>query len=375
MAMADEKGHKGSGRWRIPQDVRIALERIYEVDKCPSVAARAVLAAELNVTPRQVQIWFQNKRQRAGARQSKAERKQAASASAKQLPVVTGIALAAHQQVDRTPAQVEICTAQGRPAEPAPTASVAPVSSAGEDAQNQLLLDLQRVAAMQLGMQMIQSMQGMPAMMAPHGMPPDMAAMQAVQQLWAASGLPHGPPHALQLLQALPPTIAAPTIAAPVPPRAPTGGSSAGRCTTSGDAPAASSLVSRDMVGRPDRQSPPLLSSAPLPCPSSVGLAVDSTVGSNARNAVSANLVDLCGLAGTAQGQGMRRNNTTDSLADLAMVATHQLTSSVGTVDTADVDVEKMSRIGSLADLSSLSRFGSLADLGSLIPHATPPHG
>ena len=60
------KKRKGkSTRWKIPAQALGMLEQVFLVDKFPSVETRKQLAANLKVTPRQVQVWFQNKRQRA----------------------------------------------------------------------------------------------------------------------------------------------------------------------------------------------------------------------------------------------------------------------------------------------------------------------
>jgi len=52
-------------RWKIPPTALQMLEQVFKVDKFPSVETRKNLATNLKVTPRQVQVWFQNKRQRA----------------------------------------------------------------------------------------------------------------------------------------------------------------------------------------------------------------------------------------------------------------------------------------------------------------------
>mmetsp|Transcript_3516 Transcript_3516/g.10832 ORF Transcript_3516/g.10832 Transcript_3516/m.10832 type:complete len:619 (-) Transcript_3516:668-2524(-) len=53
-----------SNRWVLrPQDV-LLLERVFEREKCPGRELRQQLASHLNVRARQVQVWFQNKRQR-----------------------------------------------------------------------------------------------------------------------------------------------------------------------------------------------------------------------------------------------------------------------------------------------------------------------
>ena len=62
-------------RWNVgPEDVML-LEKVFEVEKCPGRTVRAELAARLRVSPRQIQVWFQNKRQRtrAGAKPTVAE--------------------------------------------------------------------------------------------------------------------------------------------------------------------------------------------------------------------------------------------------------------------------------------------------------------
>lgn len=51
-------------RWNIPKHALQTLEQIFLQDKFPSVETRKTLATDLKVTPRQVQVWFQNKRQR-----------------------------------------------------------------------------------------------------------------------------------------------------------------------------------------------------------------------------------------------------------------------------------------------------------------------
>ena len=55
-----------------------------------------------------------------------------------------------------------------------------------------------------------------------------------------------------------------------------------------------------------------------------------------------------------------RRNGSTDSLADLAFVASRV------------EDLAQLSRASSLADLTTLSRIGSLADLASLCREVRP---
>ena len=49
---------------RLSDAARDALETLYAENSFPDVAARQALADEQNIEARQVQIWFQNKRQR-----------------------------------------------------------------------------------------------------------------------------------------------------------------------------------------------------------------------------------------------------------------------------------------------------------------------
>jgi len=51
-------------RWSVQLRARSLLEGLYELDPYPRLDAREHLAQQLNVTQRQVQIWFQNRRQR-----------------------------------------------------------------------------------------------------------------------------------------------------------------------------------------------------------------------------------------------------------------------------------------------------------------------
>jgi len=51
-------------RWNITPAQRRLLERTYRTHPYPVLSLREQLGRELNVTPRQVQIWFQNRRQR-----------------------------------------------------------------------------------------------------------------------------------------------------------------------------------------------------------------------------------------------------------------------------------------------------------------------
>jgi len=51
-------------RWNITRDSLQLLEQAFAIDKFPSLFVRQHLASELKVSTRQVQVWFQNRRQR-----------------------------------------------------------------------------------------------------------------------------------------------------------------------------------------------------------------------------------------------------------------------------------------------------------------------
>jgi hypothetical protein len=69
----DDKGEGSTGRsvpkvskprWAINNQAKFFLEQVYQMERFPSAAMRRRLAADFNVEPRQVQIWYQNRRQR-----------------------------------------------------------------------------------------------------------------------------------------------------------------------------------------------------------------------------------------------------------------------------------------------------------------------
>jgi len=57
-----DKGN--SSRWILDAFDRAALEHAFRLDPFPNASARQQLGLELNVSPRQIQVWFQNRRQR-----------------------------------------------------------------------------------------------------------------------------------------------------------------------------------------------------------------------------------------------------------------------------------------------------------------------
>ena len=65
-----------STRWNIPAHALQILEQVFQKDKFPTVETRKNLSSDLNVTPRQVQVWFQNKRQRSVKPPAKGEAEQ-----------------------------------------------------------------------------------------------------------------------------------------------------------------------------------------------------------------------------------------------------------------------------------------------------------
>jgi len=50
--------------WRIPRPVKNLLEEVYDFERHPSSELRRRLAVDCGVTPRQIQLWFQNRRYR-----------------------------------------------------------------------------------------------------------------------------------------------------------------------------------------------------------------------------------------------------------------------------------------------------------------------
>jgi len=62
--MTDEEGSGKTLRWQIGGTSLQVLDHVYSLDPFPGLETRKELARQLNVLPRQVQVWFQNKRQR-----------------------------------------------------------------------------------------------------------------------------------------------------------------------------------------------------------------------------------------------------------------------------------------------------------------------
>jgi len=63
---SDEPDHRNGPRkrWKVQAEALAVLEAKFEHDRFPSVATRVAIAEDLQVNPRNIQVWFQNKRQR-----------------------------------------------------------------------------------------------------------------------------------------------------------------------------------------------------------------------------------------------------------------------------------------------------------------------
>ena len=57
-------GDCASARWKISGDSKTMLEQEFLRKRFPSPRSKKRLAEELNVEPRRIQVWFQNRRQR-----------------------------------------------------------------------------------------------------------------------------------------------------------------------------------------------------------------------------------------------------------------------------------------------------------------------
>jgi hypothetical protein len=64
----------GAPRWHIDAQALSVLESVFVVEMFPNVEARKQLGLDLNVSPRQIQVWFQNRRQRERKRKEKGAR-------------------------------------------------------------------------------------------------------------------------------------------------------------------------------------------------------------------------------------------------------------------------------------------------------------
>lgn len=55
---------KQAPRWHIDADALAVLEAVFKLDQFPNIETRKQLGIDLNVSARQIQVWFQNRRQR-----------------------------------------------------------------------------------------------------------------------------------------------------------------------------------------------------------------------------------------------------------------------------------------------------------------------
>jgi len=84
-------GAYATPRWIVEPDDVVLLERMFELEQCPGREMREQLAACLKVKPRQIQVWFQNKRQR---RKNRAKPTRAESIAHASLETNTGSQMA-----------------------------------------------------------------------------------------------------------------------------------------------------------------------------------------------------------------------------------------------------------------------------------------
>ncbi len=74
-------GAAGAPRWHIDASTLGVLEHVFSIDQFPNVDVRNQLGADLNVTPRQIQVWFQNRRQRERKRREISSKKRPSDGS------------------------------------------------------------------------------------------------------------------------------------------------------------------------------------------------------------------------------------------------------------------------------------------------------
>jgi len=75
-------------RWAVTPEARALLEAVYEQSPTPTASVRDWVAAQIGGTSRQVQVWFQNKRQRALAKKTAAAQALVTPLQQQQLPLV-----------------------------------------------------------------------------------------------------------------------------------------------------------------------------------------------------------------------------------------------------------------------------------------------
>ena len=64
MSSAKAQAQSSAKRMQLSRDQKALLETVYAMEKLPDAALRERLGNHLGLTARQVQVWFQNRRQR-----------------------------------------------------------------------------------------------------------------------------------------------------------------------------------------------------------------------------------------------------------------------------------------------------------------------
>ncbi len=72
-SLIERTGHSRSKRKRTSPDQLVILNSVFQASRYPSTEKRQELAVQLGMSPRAVQIWFQNKRQNAKVKEEEAE--------------------------------------------------------------------------------------------------------------------------------------------------------------------------------------------------------------------------------------------------------------------------------------------------------------
>lgn len=319
-----------SKRWRIPPNGTHLLECVYAQTPCPSGETRDALAQQLGATPRQVQVWFQNKRQRALKRdQSKGDGHHSPNLGGG----VGRVKMESMPMVDPTPSQTQALGsgAMAHPQQP----SAIPVVNGGYVAQQHD----QRAQQPQHYYQP-QQQQTHPQVPQPTQDQQQLQMMMVSSQ--QAARLPSGLPNPMYV----PPNLPAAMMRQPVKQNGPQ------------DPPAVANT----------QAAPHPLAAAPEASVAAARMRRNGTVDSLADLAEVAECVDsIEHLAG-----GLDRVN---SLKDLAS----DLTSLHGRMEEGAAAgrvplplPESLSRVSSLADLGSVSRVGSLANIANFVANQSP---
>lgn len=320
-----------SKRWRIPPNGTQLLECVYAQTPCPSGETRDALAQQLGATPRQVQVWFQNKRQRALKRgQSKDDGHHS--------PNLGGgggrVKMESMPMVDPTPSQTQALGsgAMAHPQQP----SAIPVVNGGYLAQQHD----QRAQQPQHYYQP-QQQQTHPQVLQPTQDQQQQLQMMMVSSQQAAR-LPSGLPNPMYV----PPNLPAAMMHQPVKQNGPQ------------DPPAVANT----------QAAPHPVAAAPAASVAAARMHRNGTVDSLADLAEVAECVDsIEHLAG-----GLDRVNSLKDLAsDLTSLHGRMEEGAAAGRDPLPLP-ESLSRVSSLADLGSVSRVGSLANIANFVANHSP---